>query len=299
MGIYVTTPQGPIHEVDFGGAGASIVLIHGLGGSTGNWSAVAPALAREYRVRAIDLPGFGLTPPRRDYRLETHRDSVIGYLETLGGTSTLVGNSTGGLVAEMVAARRPDLVDGLVLVSPATPPRVPDPLLDWPTVIRLTIEATPVIGELYGKRFMEANTPEELVRKSLEMITHNPGRVPMSMIEASRQMARVRKDLPWAGTASARTASSIAWHYARRGRFVRMIESIDAPALIIQGVSDHIVSPSAVRWLASLRPDWAHVELDDTGHTPQMDAPLRVVEVVSQWLGRHRQAVAGAGGVPG
>lgn len=272
----------------------SLVLIHGLGGSTGNWGAVAPPLARESRVRAIDLPGFGLTPPRSDYRLETHRDSVIGYLETLGVTSTLVGNSTGGFVAEMVAARRPDLVDGLVLVSPATPPRLPDPLLDWPTVIRLTIEATPVIGELYGKRFIAVNTPEELVRKSLKMITHNPGRVPMSMIEASRQMARVRKDLPWAGTATARTASSIAWHYARRGRFVRMIESIDAPTLIIQGASDHIVSPTAVRWLASLRPDWAHVQLDDTGHTPQMDAPLRVVEVVSKWLGRHRQAVVGA-----
>ncbi len=292
--MYVATPQGPIHEVDFGGEGMSLVLIHGLGGSTGNWGAVAPPLARESRVRAIDLPGFGLTPPRSDYRLETHRDSVIGYLETLGVTSTLVGNSTGGLVAEMVAARRPDLVEGLILVSPATPPRLPDPLLDWPTVIRLTIEATPVIGELYGKRFIAVNTPEELVRKSLKMITHNPGRVPMSMIEASRQMARVRKDLPWAGTATARTASSIAWHYARRGRFVRMIESIEAPTLIIQGASDHIVSPTAVRWLASLRPDWAYVQLDDTGHTPQMDAPLRVVEVVSKWLGRHRQAVVGA-----
>ncbi|MGA7227715.1 MAG: alpha/beta fold hydrolase, partial [Acidimicrobiia bacterium] len=86
--MYVATPQGPIHEVDFGGEGMSLVLIHGLGGSTGNWSAVAPPLARESRIRAIDLPGFGLTPPRSDYRLETHRDSVIGYLETLGVTST-------------------------------------------------------------------------------------------------------------------------------------------------------------------------------------------------------------------
>jgi pimeloyl-ACP methyl ester carboxylesterase len=283
-----------MHEVDYGGAGEPLVLVHGLGGSTANWGAVGPTLAREYRVRAIDLPGFGLTPPRKDFRLETHRDSLISYLETLDAASTLMGNSTGGFLAEMVGARRPDLVSRLVLVSPATPPRLPDPRLDWPTVLRLTIEATPGVGEIYGRHFINSNTPEELVWKSLKMITHNPGRVPMSMIEESRWMARIRKQLPWAGVATARTATSIAWHYARRARFVSMIESIEAPTLIIQGMSDHIVSPTAVEWLASLRPDWALAHLDDTGHTPQMDAPLRFLETALEWLHQSQTVVVDA-----
>jgi pimeloyl-ACP methyl ester carboxylesterase len=284
MGRYVSTPQGPIHEVDFGGSGPALTLIHGLGGSTTNWLAVAPSFAETHRVRAIDLPGFGLTPPRGDYTLETHRDSVIGYLETLSSPTTLVGNSTGALLSELTASRRPDLVERLLLVSPATPPCFPDPRLHWPTVLRLTVQATPGIGELYGRHFVKSNTPEQLVRKSLQITTHNPGRIPMRLIEESRKQARIRKCLPWAGVATARTATSIAAAYARVPRFIRMIESIECPALVVQGLSDHIVSPTAVEWLCSLRPDWELKQLDETGHTPHMDAPLRFIEAVSDWL---------------
>jgi len=249
VGLYVDTAHGPIHEVDFGGSGPDLILIHGLGGSTTNWDAVAPALAKIGRTRAIDLPGFGLTPPRSDFHLDTHRDSVLAYLETLDGPFTLVGNSNGGLISAMIAAHRPDLVDRLVLVSPATPPVLPDPRLDWPTVIRLAIQATPPLGELYGRHFIRSNSPEELVRKSLAMITHKPGRVPMELIESSREMARVRRRLPWAEYATARTATSIAACYTRRSAFVKMVRLIRAPTLVIQGMSDHIVSPTAVEWL--------------------------------------------------
>ena len=65
-----------------------------------------------------------------------------------------------------------------------------------------------------------------------------------------------------------------------------MILSIEAPTLVVQGVSDHIVSPTAIEWLCALRPDWELVHLDDTGHTPQMDAPLRFLAVVEDWLAR-------------
>ncbi|HEY7468677.1 MAG TPA: alpha/beta hydrolase [Acidimicrobiia bacterium] len=286
MADYVPTRKGPIHQADYGGDGPSLVLVHGLGGSTTNWIAVAPALSRLGRVRAIDLPGFGLTPPRGDFRLETHRDSIIAYLEELGpgATHTLMGNSTGGLLAEMVAAERPDLVDRLVLVSPATPPRVPDPQLHWPTAIRLAVQATPGLGEAYGRYFLRRNTPEQLTRKTLEMVTHKPGRVPMEVIEASRDMAAIRKHLPWAQYATARTATSIARHYARPNFFVEMIRRIEAPTLVVQGSSDHIVSPTAVEWMCATRADWDLVQMDDTGHTPQMDAPLRFLEVVTSWL---------------
>jgi pimeloyl-ACP methyl ester carboxylesterase len=291
---FVATREGPAHHVDFGGAGSSFVLIHGLGGSTTNWIAVGPALSRQGRVRAIDLPGFGLTPPRRDFHLETHRDSVAAYLDELEApTHTLIGNSTGGLLAEMVAAARPDLVERLVLVAPATPPRFPDPRLDWPTVARLAMQATPPIDEVYGRWFLRSNTPEQLTRKTLEMVTHKPGRVPVAVIEASRDMAAIRKNLPWAQYASARTATSIARHYAKRSFYVDMIRSIAAPALVVQGMSDHIVSPTAIEWMCSLRPDWDLIQLEDTGHTPMMDAPLRFLDVVGGWLARDRSIAVG------
>src|SRR5262245_36769441 len=54
---------GPVHFIDFGGSGPPMVLVHGLGGSAVNWLAVGPALAQRARVVALDLPGFGRTPP--------------------------------------------------------------------------------------------------------------------------------------------------------------------------------------------------------------------------------------------
>jgi len=290
----VSVATGPIHRVDFGGRGALFVLVHGLGGSTANWIAVAEGLARHGRVLAVDLPGFGLSPPGRDYRLETHRLAIESFIELEGAPATLIGNSTGGLLSQMVAAHRPDLVDRLVLVAPATPPVLPDPRFDWQTAVRLTLQATPGVGSTYGRRFIDSHTPEELVRLSLEMITHKRGRVPVAVIEASIDMARIRKELPWSADATAQTATSIAALYATRAQYMRMIRSIMAPTLVVQGLSDHIVSPTAVERVCSLRPDWTLVQMPDTGHTPHMDAHLRFLAEVEPWLSPIRARAVGA-----
>ncbi len=73
MGEYVDTGTGPLHWKDYGGHGPLHVLVHGLGGSIANWDFIGPRLARRGRVVALDLPGFGLSPPAADWSLETHR----------------------------------------------------------------------------------------------------------------------------------------------------------------------------------------------------------------------------------
>jgi pimeloyl-ACP methyl ester carboxylesterase len=63
-----------------------------------------------------------------------------------------------------------------------------------------------------------------------------------------------------------------------------MIRAVKAPTLVVQGVADPIVSSQSVEWLCSLRPDWSLVQMEDTGHTPQIDAPMRLLGVVQPWL---------------
>jgi pimeloyl-ACP methyl ester carboxylesterase len=100
------------------GEGHPLVLLHGLSGSARWWQRNIPALARTYRVIAIDLPGFGGTHRDSRFILEDAVDGVDGVLGDLGiERAHVIGHSMGGLVAAGLAAERPGRVDRLVLVD--------------------------------------------------------------------------------------------------------------------------------------------------------------------------------------
>jgi len=295
VGQYLDTPTGLLHWVDYGGTGPIILLVHGLGGSVANWDAVGQRMTEHGRVLALDLPGYGLSPPAGDWKVTTMAAAVHDFIEASGPPVTLVGNSMGGLVSSMVAAGHPDLVSALVLVSPATPPRLPDPRIHWPTARRLAIQAAPGLGNVVSRYFWARFTPAQLVSLSLESITHKPGRVPMPVVEALVATAKARSRLPWSVEAVPATARAIAAMWLRPARFVAMIREVRAPTLVVHGLADRIVSPTSVEWMCSLRPDWELIQMDDTGHTPQLDAPVRFVETVSPWLSRRARTRADAG----
>src|SRR6266700_1600971 len=113
--------------------GAGEVFVHGLGGSATNWTDLmallrnppdderdGPPLACE----ALDLPGFGFSPvpADSDYSLDARAVAVCDLIDRRGYWPVhLIGNSMGGAVCVRVAARRPDLVRTLTLISPALP----------------------------------------------------------------------------------------------------------------------------------------------------------------------------------
>jgi pimeloyl-ACP methyl ester carboxylesterase len=284
---YLELSHGPVHWKSYGGEGTNFVLVHGLGGSIANWDVIGPRLARLGNVTALDLPGFGLSPPGPDWTLETHARAVDEFIRHRGAPAVLIGNSMGALLSEMVAANNPDLVDALVLISPATPPRLPDPYIDWPTARRLVANSTPGVGPVINRRMLARLTPRELINESLARITHKPGRVPLEMVEAFVHLAEIRSHYPWAVDAVPKTGQSIRWHFLHRRQFVAMIRDIKSPTLVVHGVDDRIISRTAVEWLCSLRLDWELIQMEDTGHTPHIDAPIRFLGVLEPWLENH------------
>src|SRR5512133_1657597 len=90
--------DGPVHYVDFGGAGRPIVLVHGLGGSYCNWLAVGPRLTAHGRVLALDLVGHGLTRSLgRSARVSANRRLLGRFLAAVArAPAILFGNSMGG-----------------------------------------------------------------------------------------------------------------------------------------------------------------------------------------------------------
>src|ERR1700712_3908314 len=98
------------------------VYVHGLGGSSQNFTDVAGLLADRFDGQAVDLPGFGYSDPSPRYSIPAFAATLTGYLDHAGrGPVHLVGNSLGGSIAVRVAALRPDLVRTLTLISPAMP----------------------------------------------------------------------------------------------------------------------------------------------------------------------------------
>jgi (E)-2-((N-methylformamido)methylene)succinate hydrolase len=104
-----------------GGAGEPLLLLHGLAGSAANWVEVLPELLERYRVVAVELPGHaGSAPLPAGASTADFAAVAADVLEAEGAVPAFVaGHSFGGLVALRLAGSRPDLVRGLLLVSPA------------------------------------------------------------------------------------------------------------------------------------------------------------------------------------
>jgi pimeloyl-ACP methyl ester carboxylesterase len=100
-------------------ARSPVVLVHGLGTSEAWWSRTVPVLAARYRVLAVDLVGFGRSAGQ-PVRLDAAADQLAAWAAAIElERATFVGHSMGGLVVADLAARRPDLVERLVLVDAA------------------------------------------------------------------------------------------------------------------------------------------------------------------------------------
>src|SRR6185369_946928 len=115
-----------IHYIE-AGSGPTVILLHGLGGSSQVWQFNIAALAERYHVVVPDQIGFGKSDkPLVNYRIRTYVDFLDQFCKQLKiERATLVGNSMGGWIAAMFTASFPDRVDKLVLVDAAgyTPPK--------------------------------------------------------------------------------------------------------------------------------------------------------------------------------
>jgi pimeloyl-ACP methyl ester carboxylesterase len=111
-----------IAYTDTGNGPETIVLIHGLATNAGYFRYNVPALARHYRVIAVDLPGYGRSDKSKEfpYTLTFYAASVARLIEELGIQPAIVGgHSMGGQIAMILALQRPELVSRLVLIDPA------------------------------------------------------------------------------------------------------------------------------------------------------------------------------------
>jgi esterase len=96
----------------------SVVILHGLFGSSDNWQNIGKALGERYKVYLVDLPNHGRSPHTASFTYETMRKAVYDFIEKHHiKQPVLVGHSMGGKVAMHVALEYPHLLSKLVVVD--------------------------------------------------------------------------------------------------------------------------------------------------------------------------------------
>ncbi|WP_437056507.1 alpha/beta fold hydrolase [Streptomyces sp. enrichment culture] len=251
------------------------LYVHGLGGSSQNWSALMPLLDDVVDSEAVDLPGFGDSPPPDDgdYSVTGHARAVIRYLDAAGrGPVHLFGNSLGGAITTRVAAVRPDLVRSLTLVSPALPE-----LRVQRTAVPTALLALPGVAALFTRITREWSA-EQRVRGVMALCYGDPGRVtPEGFRNAVEEMER-RLRLPYFWDAMARSARGIVNAYTLGGQhgLWRQAERVLAPTLLIYGGRDQLVGFRMAQRSARAFRDARLITLPDAGHVAMMEYPETV-----------------------
>jgi pimeloyl-ACP methyl ester carboxylesterase len=131
-----TTRFGEISYLDLG-AGPTALFVHGIATSAYLWRHVMDALSGQRRCIAIDLPLHGQSPvtAEQDLSLAALAAGLDDFCEVLGLTGVdLVGNDTGGAIAQIFAARHPQRLATLTLTNCDTvgnlPPEAFKPMIE-------------------------------------------------------------------------------------------------------------------------------------------------------------------------
>ncbi len=280
-----------VHTVEWAppGAGATradaarVLLVHGLGGSTVSWEPIGEELAARLgtTVTALDLPGFGRTRPEgRPASFPVHLALLEAFVAATG-PSVLVGNSMGGALGVALAARRPDLLEGLVLVNAAYPrPRANVEQLA--RSLRFAALMFPRAAAPIVRRRAHALGPEGLVDSTLSVVLADPAALDPSVRARLVELARERGGYAEVAPAYAQSGGSL-FRYLT-GSMRDDIGRVHCPTLMVHGRRDQLVPVTFARAVAHRRPDWPFVELSGCGHAPQLEQPHRLVGLIGDWL---------------
>ncbi|MEV0903488.1 alpha/beta fold hydrolase [Streptomyces hokutonensis] len=259
------------------------LYVHGLGGSSQNWSLLMARLDGVVDSEALDLPGFGDSPPPDDgdYSVTGHARAVIRHLDAAGrGPVHLVGNSLGGAITTRVAAVRPDLVRTLTLVSPALPE-----LRVQRTAVPTALLGVPGVASLFTRVSREW-TAEQRVRGVLGLCYGDPGQVTSEEFRHAVEELERRLQLPYFWDVMARSSRGVVNAYTLGGQhgLWRQAERVLAPTLLVYGRRDQLVGYRMAQRAARAFRDSRLLSLPDAGHVAMMEYPEIVATAFRELL---------------
>jgi pimeloyl-ACP methyl ester carboxylesterase len=260
---WVRVDGSPVNVVDIG-SGPVVVFLHGLAGCWQNWLENIPELARDHRVVALDLPGFGASPmPVKPISMPDYARMLDELFQTLGiDCATLVGSSMGGFVAAEFAIRYRAQVDRLCLASPAGL-SMEHMRNERNRGLRARIENYLFFGTYWAASKSDLVVRRERLRRALLLLlAAHPERLPSALIAEQAHGA---------GKPGFGDALDAMTGYPLRDR----LGEIACPTLIVWGELDRLVPLRDAAEFEWLIPGARKVVYEDTGHLVMLERPAR------------------------
>lgn len=235
------------------GAGPIVLMLHGAGGGYRSFAPQVESLAMAgFRAVAWDMPGYGASTPVEPYGVRGLAQSCVALIEALlpedatgpERSVTLVGHGLGGMVAQEVAMRRPELVNRLVLV------------------------ATTSCADAHWREDAQAQVAElqhtHMAQLAQSVVTAQIG--PMALPEGV-QLARY----------CMAQLSPVTYRLALQAQagFDRdaALHHIHVPTLLVHGEHDRLVSADGAQRMSAHIAGSRWVQLPGVGHWPHLEAP--------------------------
>ena len=233
------------------GGGPTVLMLHGIGGGHLSFAPQVESLASNgYRAVAWDMPGYGHSAPIEPYTFKGLAQSCIQLIETLKCEQViLLGHSMGGMVAQEVVARRPELVSRLVLCGTSAAFGEPEGEGQRAFIAQRTapLDAGKSMAEL----------AETLVPQMV-----GPGSLPEGVRLAAHCMALVPP-------ATYRRALECIVTFDRRANLANIV----VPTLVIAGQHDRNAPPAVMKKMAEAIAHSTYIEMKGVGHLQNLEAP--------------------------
>ena len=259
-----------------GGAGEperpTLLFVHGLSGCWQNWLENIPHFARDRRVIALDLPGFGSSPmPEWEISIAAYGRLLHDFCTALEiRECAVVGNSMGGFVAADASLHEPGRFGQLVLVSAA-----------GVSSTRLRREPTEVAA-----RMLAAAAPWMFTLQTEAF--RRPKARRLAFRNIFRHPELLRPELLWEFFSGAMSGEAFTDAFTALAGYhiLDRLEEVEVPALIVWGRNDNVVPPADALEYGRMLSQSETTIFDDTGHVPMAERPARFNRLLEAFVSR-------------